>query len=91
MARSAHKGVKNMADYSKDTLVVTILWGRVGSAILGLVAFVLGLCGYALAPEDLDRIEPLIGSILAGLAGVLAIASKLRESRKVKDNGTRMG
>lgn len=71
-------------DYIKDPTMVSVLWGRIGAAILALVAFALGIFGYTLTPEDQTSLATLIGSILTGLAGVLAIVSKVREKKKVE-------
>ena len=35
-----------------DSFVASLIWGRVGAAVLALVAFVLGLFGYQLGLED---------------------------------------
>lgn len=71
--------------YIKDPTIISVLWGRVGAAILALVAFGLGLLGYTLTPEDQAGLTTTISTILAGVAGVLAIVSKVRESKKAKE------
>jgi hypothetical protein len=72
--------------YKKDPWIVSAIWGRIGAAVLCLVAFALGLLGYTFGPEDIESTEALITSILAGVGGVLAIASKIRESKKTEDD-----
>lgn len=73
-----------MSDYVKDPTMLSLIWGRVGAAVLALVAFGLGLLGYSLTPEDQTTLSGIVGTVLAGIAGVLAIISKVRESKKVK-------
>ena len=70
--------------YQPDTFKASLLWGRVGAFVLGLLAFVLGLFGYTMSPEDVATGEVLITGLLAGVAGVLALVSKVRESKKAK-------
>lgn len=70
--------------YTKDPVVISVVWGRLGAAILALVAFLLGIFGYTLAPDDQASLSEVIGALLAGVASVLAIASKVRESKKAK-------
>ena len=73
-----------MPDYQKDSWIVSVFWGRLGAAILGLLAFVLGLWGYTLTKEDQDSAVVLITTIITGVGAVLALISKLRESKKVR-------
>lgn len=72
--------------YRKDPWIVSIIWGRIGAAVLCMVALVLGLLGYTLTPEDQNAIVELIGKALPGVGGVLIIASKIRESKKTKED-----
>lgn len=67
---------------STDTWVASAVWGRVGAAVLALAAFILGLLGYNLSAEDQEAAYGLISSVLAGIAGVLALVSKIREGKK---------
>ena len=73
-----------MPDYQKDSWIVSVFWGRLGAAILGLLAFVLGLWGYTLTKEDQDSAFVLITTIITGVGGVLALISKIRETKKVR-------
>jgi len=73
-----------MADYQKDSWIVSVFWGRLGAAILALVAFVLGILGYGFSKEDQEAAFILITPILAGVGGILALISKIREGKKVK-------
>jgi ABC-type nickel/cobalt efflux system permease component RcnA len=67
-----------------DSFVASLIWGRVGAAVLALVAFVLGLFGYQLGLEDQSAAVEIVSSTLAGIAGVMALVSKIRETKKVK-------
>lgn len=71
--------------YIKDPVGISLIWGRVGAAVLALVAFGLGMIGYTISAEDQASLSNIITTILAGLAGLLAIVSKVRESKKAKE------
>lgn len=73
-----------MMDYQKDSWIVSVFWGRLGAAILGLLAFVLGILGYTFTQEAQTSAYALIMTIITGVGGVLALISKIRESKKVK-------
>lgn len=73
-----------MADYLKDPTAVSLIWGRIGAAVLALAAFLLGIFGYSLSAEDQSGLVNVISSILAGGAGLLAIISKVREGKKTQ-------
>jgi len=71
--------------YEKDSWVVSALWGRIGAAVLALLAFVFGIFGYSMGAEDVGSANEVITAILTGVAGLLALISKIRETKKVKD------
>jgi len=73
-----------MPDYQKDSWIVSVFWGRLGAAILGLLAFVLGIWGYSLTKEDQESAFALITAGITGAGGILALISKIREGKKVK-------
>ena len=66
-----------------DSLAMSLVWGRVGAAVLALLSFILGLFGYTMGAEEQAAAYEIISSVLAGLAGVLAIVSKIRESKRL--------
>ena len=70
--------------YEKDSWIVSAVWGRIGAGVLALGAFVLGICGYTLSPEEQKTVLDLVMALIAGAGGLLAIISKVRESKKVK-------
>lgn len=65
-----------------DSWAVSAVWGRVGAAILSFVALVLGYFGYSMGADEQEAAFTLISSLLAGVAGVLALVSKIRETKK---------
>ena len=71
--------------YTKDPWIVSALWGRIGAAVLALLAFVLGIFGYSMGPEDVSTATKLITALFAGIGGLLALISKIRETKKVKE------
>lgn len=71
--------------YIKDPTILSLLWGRIGAAVLALAAFGLGLLGYSLTAEDQAGLSGIITTALTGVAGLLAIISKVRESKKAKE------
>jgi uncharacterized protein YbgA (DUF1722 family) len=68
-----------------DSWIASAIWGRVGAAILALASFVLGYFGYTLAAEDQAAAYDLISAFLAGMAGLMALLSKVRETKKKAD------
>jgi len=70
--------------YEKDSWIVSAVWGRIGAGVLALGAFVLGIFGYTLSPEEQQTGLVLVTGLIAGVGGMLAIVSKVRESKKVK-------
>jgi len=70
--------------YKKDPWIVSVVWGRIGAAVLALFAFVLGIFGYSMGMEDVGAANQLITAIIAGVGGILALISKIRETKKVK-------
>lgn len=67
-----------------DSWAASLVWGRVGAAVLALLAFVLGLLGYTLSADDQQNLNELIMAVIAGTGGILALVSKIRESKKTK-------
>lgn len=71
--------------YLKDPAVISLMWGRIGAAVCALAAFLLGMWGYAFSPEDQATMVTTIGGVLSGVAGILAIVSKVREGKKASE------
>jgi len=68
----------------KDSLGASLIWGRIGAAVLAGIALLLGIFGYTFSPEDQASTTTLIAGLIAGIGGVMALISKIRESGKVK-------
>ena len=71
--------------YTPDSFKASLIWGRIGAGVLALVAFGLGIAGYTMTPEDQETAYMLVSSLIAGVAGVMAFVSKMRESKKAKE------
>lgn len=71
--------------YRADSFSASLVWGRIGAGLLGIVAFILGVFGYTMSPEDQASLETLIAGVIAGIGGGLALFSKIRESKKLKE------
>ena len=65
-----------------DSWAASAIWGRVGAAILAFVALVLGHFGYTVGEAEQAAAYEIIATILTALSGVLALVSKIRESKK---------
>jgi uncharacterized membrane protein len=66
----------------KDSFVASLVWGRIGAALLCMAAFILTMFGIDFSAEEQANLNELVTGILAGIAGVLAIISKLREKKE---------
>ena len=64
----------------KDSWIASLVWGRIGAAILILVAAGLSFFGVDVSPEDTTNANDLIAGILAGIGGLMVLISKIRES-----------
>lgn len=73
-------------NYQKDKWFVSVTRGRIGAAILALMALILDILGYSFGPEDMQTAYDLITAIIAGVAGIFALISKIRESKKIKED-----
>ena len=64
----------------KDSWIASLVWGRIGAAILVLIAAGLSFFGVDVSPEDTTNANDLIAGILAGIGGLMVLISKIRES-----------
>ncbi|MFA5543667.1 MAG: hypothetical protein WCY49_07170 [Anaerovoracaceae bacterium] len=71
--------------YKKDSLVVSVVWGRIGAAVICIVVFILELFGIIFSAEEVAQLNDLSTGIIAGVAGIMVIASKAREKKKLKE------
>lgn len=71
--------------YQKDSNKLSLLWGRIGAAVLLIVSAALAGFGYTFSEADQAATFKAVASVIAGLAFFPVTASKVRESKKVKD------
>ena len=65
-----------------DSFLKSAMVGRIAAAILALTAFGLSYFGYTLGPEDQAAGVEIIVMVCTGIASILAVISKVRESKK---------
>jgi ABC-type nickel/cobalt efflux system permease component RcnA len=65
-----------------DGFIASLIWGRIGVAVLCLIAFALSTFGIDFGMEDQATVNETVSGILAGVAGLLAIFSKIKEQIK---------
>ena len=70
-----------------DSWIGSLLWGRVGAAVLTLLAVVLGSFGVEFGQEDQQSVFTTIAGLLASVGAVMAILSKWKEQYKSKVEG----
>jgi hypothetical protein len=71
--------------YRQDPYYASMLWGRIGSAILILTATVLQGFNFAFDFETQEVLFNHISLVLYNGGGILAVLSKIRESKKVEE------
>jgi membrane protein YdbS with pleckstrin-like domain len=72
--------------YQKDSNAVSLLWGRIGAAILLLLSVALGSFGYTFAEEDQVAVYEAVSTVLASVAFFQVVISKVRESGRTKED-----
>jgi hypothetical protein len=82
VAISLPKRKEKKMDKKPDSFAASLIWGRIGAAVLCLAAVALSALGVDFSADEQSNVNELVGGILAGIAGLLAIVSKLRESKK---------
>lgn len=70
-----------------DSFQASLIWGRIGAAVPCLTAFVLSTFGIDFTPGDQVEANETITGILAGVAGIMALISKLREKKRTSQAG----
>lgn len=65
-----------------DTLVVSLLRGRVGAGILAIIAVALGYAGYTISPDQQTAIIDALVMIFSAGSALYALWSKIRELKK---------
>lgn len=69
--------------YKIDPLWLSVVWGRVGAAVLILASVILSAFGFVFDVDDQAALFEAISIALGALGAVLAMVSKVRESKKV--------
>jgi hypothetical protein len=69
--------------YKKDPMYLSVFWGRIGTAVLLLIAFTLGAAGFVFSEALQSQAFDAINQILIGAGTLLVIVSKIRESKKI--------
>jgi ABC-type nickel/cobalt efflux system permease component RcnA len=68
--------------HDTDSFAASMIWGRIGVALLCLVSFGLSSVGADFSAEMQAEVFDTISNGLIGLAAMLAIVSKVREQIK---------
>lgn len=66
----------------QDTWVASLLWGRIGSAILVIISMILGAYGINLGEEDQAAAYEIVSAILASVGAGMALVSKIRQGKE---------
>ena len=67
-----------------DSWIGSLLWGRVGAAVLTLLAVLLGSFGIEFGAEEQQTVFATIAGLLASVGAVMAVISKWKEQYKSK-------
>lgn len=67
-----------------DTWIGSMLWGRIGAAILTLAAVILAGFGIEFSSDDQSAFYAAISGILASVGAIMAIVSKFRQKKREK-------
>ena len=70
-------------NYTPDSFIASVVWGRLGAALLMIIAFGLSVFGYTLSTDDQAALNGIITAGIAGVATIINIVSKMRETKKV--------
>jgi len=71
--------------YRQDTTTISLLWGRIGAAVLLLIATVLQGFGYTFDLPAQEAVFDAVSAVLGGVALILVVISKVRESKKLNE------
>lgn len=67
-----------------DTYKVSLVWGRIGATVCGLLAMTLSLFDIKLTADEQAGLTDAVTGVLAGMSGILAFISKLRETYRMR-------
>ena len=66
-------------DDFKSLLASKTFWG----GVIALLAGILGLFGYTLAPDDQAALVETVAAVAASIGGVIAIIGRIKASKKI--------
>ena len=69
-------------NYQPDSFSASLLWGRIGAAVLMLASVAMGPLGIDFGVEAQQATFDAVAAVLGGIAVVLAVVSKARERKK---------
>ena len=73
-------------DYcANDSWVGSLLWGRVGAAILVILSLIMGSLGFEFGHDEQGKAFEIISGILAAIGAGMALVSKVREKKRESD------
>ena len=73
-----------------DTWKGSLIWGRVGAAVLTVLAILVSAFGINFGPEDQQAVFEVISGIMAGIGVIMTLISKWKEQYKAKVNGPKI-
>jgi len=67
-----------------DSYAASLMWGRIGAAVLAAASVGFQLFGINFSEEDQKQANDAISWILASASGILSLVSKIREQKRAK-------
>lgn len=67
-----------------DSWGASLIWGRIGAAVLIMASLGLQYFGFTFSAEDQATAFKTISELLAGLAAIMVVISKVRSSKKTQ-------
>jgi hypothetical protein len=74
-----------------DSWIGSLLWGRVGGALLVFIAFGLSLIGIEFSTEEQSQAFDAVQMAMAGVGVIMAFVSKWRETKKNQSGNASIG
>jgi hypothetical protein len=82
---------KTEVKMKSDSWIGSLLWGRVGGALLVFIAFGLSLIGIEFSTEEQKQAFDAVQMAMAGVGVIMAFVSKWRESKKSQSGNASIG
>lgn len=70
-----------------DSFWLSALWGRLGAFIWIILSMVMGYFGYTVSEEDQRVGYELVSAIFGAIGGILVLWSKVRSTKRAKNEG----